>query len=190
MTTAEAVTFVNRQVRPRLRFLNDVTVGDWTRVLQRTDGETALRVVRQLIEDPSAKLGIKEFVQRLPRAVRQGRHSPTIESFQGYVRCLTAPPEHPAWEDREWILCLPTCFATNQRAAQEWLQARAGEIEEREGGRWCGVLAYGLRDDDGTGPEARHGAESRILDGPDTPGRRFLLRRCEQKTASSKGPAS
>jgi hypothetical protein len=107
--------------------------------------------------------------------------TPPPPAYEPWVRCLEPPREHPDWEDREWFVGggLPCPCALRHRWMTRWAEKRADEIQEVYGGRWCGVVRV-VNDD----PcrvrltEAQiNEVYDHILNGPEGPGRQWLLRR-------------
>lgn len=93
----------------------------------------------------------------------------------GYVLCLSAPEAHPAWEGRRWPVNVPFSVFRDKSSFADYLKGRSAAIQDREGSRWCGVIAEALEDDGLRGEAARQEAERRILDGPDCIARRYLV---------------
>lgn len=183
MTELQSLGFVQTEIVPRTWRLTDVNVTDWARAVKRVPSvEQARAIVLDIIDDPKVgKLTLKDFQRRTCGASRRARPDSLVEPYEGAVRCLTAPASHPEWEGRQWAVVIPGAICTRTREARAWVDARAAEIQDREGGRWCGVLARTVDDDGLCGRAAMAEAERRILAGPDTPGRRFL---CRLRTAA------
>jgi hypothetical protein len=105
-----------------------------------------------------------------------------------YVLCLEAPAAHPGWVGKQWFRVDPTPWGLLSHNAgnhawcvnaAEWI---AGQIQEREGGVWTGVTRDCAGDPMPDQPMMNAdilGCRRHILDGPDGPGRRFLLRHGE-----------
>jgi hypothetical protein len=105
------------------------------------------------------------------------------QGYTPWVMCLTAPEDHPSWQGREWVRLdrFSTKRCTDKDYVAQYAHDIAAAIQEVHGGQWCGVVRP-----EGQIPEnqpflqkeeARKWAEAHILDGPEGPGRRFLMSR-------------
>jgi hypothetical protein len=180
MTNVEVSEFIESEIAARYKTgLNDTQRGDWIRAVWKAgDLEVARAIIRVLVEDPDSTLSIKAFYRCL-KARTKKRQIALPPRYDAWVRCLEAPPAHPTWQDREWFRTesFRRSNQASKRYVTEYAAAIAAEIQAREGGHWCGIV----KEPDDTqvppyDPEARTQAEAHILDGPDGPGRRFLLR--------------
>lgn len=180
MTEQEAIEFVTTEIKTRYRTLNDTQFGDWVTVAARVDYARARQAVRELSTSPTATLTVKAFAARLNLGPAWHKPVAPVIRYDPYVRCLEAPPAHPDWEDKQWFRTeeFERSNDGDERYVSEYARAIAADIQEREGGRWCGIAiprgetAVPRRD-----PQVRLTAEAYILNGPDGPGRRWLLAR-------------
>lgn len=186
MTYTEAIAFVENEIRPRYKALNDTQCGDWVSVAQAVETQLARQIVHELVHDPEKGLNLKDF-KRLAWKRRPKIERETIEApaYDACVRCIEAPPEHPDWEDREWFRTEGFMRARcgDKKYVSDYAAEEAGRIQAREGGRWCGVVRCvdsvpyaGLL----TRAQRSQAATVHIVNGPEGPGRRFFLRgRCQ-----------
>lgn len=191
MNNAEVVQFVELEIASRYRTLDDTVRGDWVRAVWKAgEIETARQIIREIVDDPETTLNVKNFYRRLKsrRTPTAGRET-LAPAYDPYVRCLEAPRDHPTWENRQWFVMggveggdlepFRRAEAGNKQHVADWAQMAARHFQSVYGGQWCGVVREAVNDpdDNPTSPGQRKAnAERQILDGPDTPGRRWLKR--------------
>jgi hypothetical protein len=145
----------------------------------------ARAVVRELATDPNLSLTIKAFVAKLGLGKGKRPGKPLPPHYDPYVMCLEAPPEHPDWAGRLWLTS--DGFHRSDHADQAYVTQFANEAarrtQAREGGQWCGVIERANNDwPEHRDPQASRKARERVLNGPDSPGQRWLLRRPAQQS--------
>ena len=184
MTKVDVDTFVTGEIATRYKGgLNDTVRSDWIRAVWRAGSlEAARAIVRQIVDDPDGRLTVKMF-HRLLYVDHKRKGAPLPPILNPWVLCLTAPVDHPDWQGQEGIRLdsfRPPDCATMAYVAQ-YAHDIAKAVEKICGGLWTGVVRP-----DGSPPEnqpvlcgekARLWAEKHILNGPDSPGKRFLLAR-------------
>jgi hypothetical protein len=190
VTTKDVLDFVELEIASRYRTLDDTVRGDWVRAVWKAGQlETAREVIRELVDDPAATLNVKQFYVRLKsRSVSAAAEPKTVPAYDPYVMCLEAPKDHADWQGLEWFVmggpaknqveCFSRSHSSDKQYVSDWAGAAARAYEAAYGGQWCGVV----REVDNSPYEGtmrpaqrRAEAERRILDGPDTLGRRRLL---------------
>lgn len=183
MTSNEATAFVNDEIRSRYRTLNDTQFGDWVSVAKRVDLSLARAIVHDLVQDPDKTLNLKDFKrlawQRRPRVDREAADLP---GYDPYIRCIAGPAEHPDWEDKDWFRSerFKRANCGDQKYVANYAAEEAAAVQAVKGGRWCGLVKpmdsipyRGTL----TQIQVREQAERHILNGPQGPGRRWLLNR-------------
>jgi hypothetical protein len=165
---------------------NTATMNDWWLVLKDYTVNEAERAVHQhktsdkaIVSEPKISEVLKFLKERSSRGQEER------QAYTPWIRCLEAPPEHPDWEDEEWVRIdagwrPQNCWEKDYVA--RFAQKVAKQVEVAEGGRWCGVVRL---DDDYPdnqpgpalkGKAAKEWACKHILNGPDGPGKRWLQR--------------
>ncbi len=183
MTNAEAAQLVNTEIRTRYKTLNDTQFGDWVYAVQYHTVTSAIQIIHDLVQHPELTLTLKAF-KRLAweRRSKQTAQHKEFPGYDAWIRCIEAPADHPTWAGREWFRT--DGFRRNDCGNAEYVRQFASdiahEIQIKYGGAWCGVVKP-LDNTPYSGPltSAQRSAEAQrlILDGPDSPGRRWLLNR-------------
>jgi hypothetical protein len=199
MNKIEFNTFVQEQLQGRWPKWQATAamLEDWYDALRCHGVAAAVTAVKSHRLSAAASIfepKINEVVKLLPPSRRDSDTQQPGPVYVPWVRCLDAPPDHPKWINFEWLRS-EYCFSglSNRRAHVAQAADRAAcDIQMRHGGRWCGVVRPEgqappcVADFDGLpGPEARECVRRHILDGPDGPGRRFLLGRCRSHPMSA-----
>lgn len=106
---------------------------------------------------------------------------PLAIPYVPWVLCLTAPEDHPDWQGQEWVRLdsFENAKCTDRLYVGDYVHKIAMELEKQYGGQWSGVVRPSgqlPRSQPALfGEKARIWAESHILNGPDSPGRRYLM---------------
>lgn len=124
-----------------------------------------------------------------PKTTGTDTHKPhrgPICEYTIYVLCLEAPAAHPDWAGKQWVRLDPTPWGIvgHNTGNHAWCVNAAGwiakQVQECEGGQWRGVVrscAHDQAPERSLTADEVQGTIQHILDGPDGPGRRFVLRR-------------
>jgi len=183
MNDSQATAFVETEIAPRYKTLNDTQVADWVRSLRPLDLSLAVLVAHELAIDPDLPFNIKAFRklawQRKPKIDRQ---PPDPPGFDPYIRCLQPPANHPDWQDQERFRSegFRRADCGRKQYVAEYAEKQAKYAQTIHGGRWCAVVRP-IENTPYSGPlnqtDRAAAAEKHILNGPDGPGKRFLLTR-------------
>ncbi len=155
----------------------------WYGALSPIEYEQAVYRVQQYYAGKGAGRASPNIRDALAKPAYSGRPKAPPPLY-GYVVCLSAPEAHPTWEGRRWPVNVPFSVFRDKQSFADYLGGLAAAIQDKEGGRWCGAVAETLEDDGLRRETARREAERKIIDGPDTPGRRYLVRATTTKTAA------
>lgn len=193
MTEGDAYGLVELEIGGRMKNLSDATRSDWVRAVVRAgDAATAREIIRELADDPEENwLTTKGFYRRLyERNKDAGEPQGKCDYVYGddgafEVVAQMLRPGMPDW-------CMKLAYPTDRRWGNgvvrriEWTEDRLRDamqpafrrIRATYGGDW--VLSVwaakaGVSDPMDRDPGARDDAERKIMAGPDTPGRRWLL---------------
>ena len=170
--------------------VNSCIVGDWFTALHRYDVTVLTEVVRQhKIRDDPARPRIKQVhALARTRAIADRPATPQQET-NVFIECLKAPPGRPNLVGlRKGVYVYPPARQSDAdyvRAAAEWMCRRHEEIY---GGHWISVVTQPPTDDGLRGEPARRKAYENILNGPDTPGKRWLQRYLGRKSDPDASP--
>lgn len=159
---------------------------DWWRVMRYSTPEQAAEAIRRHATSSECIMSrpkIAAVRKLLPRARRDSASVDTTD-YRLYIRCISAPDDHPEWEGCQWITCCPCPTAgmgsagieSKQQAIHAYGEDLARSYQQANGGHWQAIVsAESLEADQLEGPEARREAEGRVLAGPVTPGQRHLV---------------
>ena len=169
--------------------ITEAVLSDWWLVLKDYTVEEAEMAVhmhkvsdKAIVSEPKAH-EIAKMLRQCARGETAGELPPVLTPW---ILCLEAPPEHPDWEDEEWVRLdagWHNARCTDREYVGRFANKVAKQVQGKEGGKWCGVVrtendcppnqpGEKLR-----GPAASEWAKKHILNGPDGPGKRFLQRK-------------
>lgn len=183
MTHDDSVRFVETEIRTRYKTLNDTQFSDWVAAVQYHTVSSATQIIRDLVQHPDLTITLKAF-KKLAWERREKKHHVEATDKTGYdpwVRCISAPPEHPTWVGREWSTLdrFRRSDCRNSEYVRQFASDAAHKMQATYGGGWAGVVksldntpyAGSLTNDQRSDQTKRD-----VLDGPDSPGRRWLLK--------------
>lgn len=186
MTRIEFNAFVEDHLKGRWRKWEPTPalLDDWYAILRYHSVEVVVGVIQAHFCSSKASY-FEPKIHEVSSLLAQRRRSPTagqdIPIYIPWVRCLEAPADHPDWVGREWLRSeyLFSGEANSQRKVGEAATRAARDIQQAHGGKWCGVVRP-----DGQLPDyhpdlpkhdAREWTQKYVLDGPDGPGKRFVM---------------
>lgn len=110
----------------------------------------------------------------------------SLATYSVYAVCLEAPAAHPDWQGKQWLRLDPTPWGliSHNQANKAFCERAAGwiaeRVQEKEGGLWVGKIRNCRDDPQPEKPlsaDEMRGLDTHVLNGPDGPGRRWLLQR-------------
>jgi len=142
MTILEAQDLVMQEIEARFRNLTDAQSGDWTRAFMRCTREQALGIIHDLLDHPAKGLTLKQFIRALPVKPREDGEGASRmgPAYEGWIMCVVAPAGHEAWQGRRWPVPMIGQSAGDQEIVGQYASLMARQAQEREGGRWSGVV--------------------------------------------------
>lgn len=193
MNSAEVASVVETEIASRYRSLDDTVRGDWTRAIWKCgDIEKAKNIIRELVDDPDASLNIKQFYARLKARTKLpvSRRTDGPIAYDPFVMCLEPPEDCPKWKGMDWFVMggpaesnaasFRRSDQTNKQAVGDYAGEIAKQYQQVYGGQWCGltrVVDNAPYEGEMTFKQRFSEAERRVLSGPDTSGKRWLLRK-------------
>jgi len=197
MTRIEFNEFVAQELRGRWPKWDptEAMLGDWWSLLRYHSVDVARSVVQEHRISEKARV-FEPLIGVVARALRNRRRGPVAEivRYDPWIRCLEAPADHPDWAGQEWVRL--DAFRRSCAADKAYVVQYAGDVaaivQQREGGRWCGVCRPDGQIPQGQpelhGQEAQDWAIEHIRNGPDGPGRRWLKSRQPVLMSAAEAP--
>jgi len=162
----------------------DAILEDWWSVLRYHSIDVARSAVQEHRVSDRARV-FEPIIGAVVNILRRRGRGPVaeVERFDPWIRCLEPPAEHPDWAGKEWYRT--DGFRRNDNHDKAYVAQVASDIaalvEQREGGRWCGVVRPLNQPPEDQpqlqGRQAREWAEDHVRNGPEGPGRRWLCDR-------------
>jgi hypothetical protein len=123
-------------------------------------------------------------------------------NFTIIIRCVEAPGSHPEWRDKEWVHYDDSVrivghnqgFWDEDREAMKSRTANSARriaqmVQAKEGGIWIGRMRDCTNDpfpDRRLSAEDKQGVEQHILNGPDGPGKDWLIKKLKNNANKKK----